>query len=150
MRWVGFALRNFKEFPRAVQRDIGQALYAAQRGEAYPFNQSAEGGGLLSRVIVIHAVWPRVVIQPVEILGVRAIRLAVAVDRKSIQGPSHRQSLADTLGQMHRSKVILVVIGSAGVVRGRDTGCPVPPARIRVCPLGHTALISGVCRQIVC
>ncbi len=44
MRWVGFALRNFKEFPRAVQRDIGQALYAAQRGEAYPFNQSAEGG----------------------------------------------------------------------------------------------------------
>ena len=101
-------------------------------------------------MIVIHAVWPRVVVQPVEILGVRAIRLAVAVDRKSIQGPSHRQSLADTLGQMHRSKVIMVVIGSARVVRGRDTGCPVPPARIRACPLGHTALISGVCRQIVC
>jgi len=36
VRWVGSALRDLKEFPKAVQRDIGQALYAAQCGETYP------------------------------------------------------------------------------------------------------------------
>ena len=36
VRWVGSALRDLKGFPRAVQRDIGQALCAAQCGETYP------------------------------------------------------------------------------------------------------------------
>ena len=43
LRWVGSALRELKEFPRAVQRDIGQALYAAQCGETYPLIKALKG-----------------------------------------------------------------------------------------------------------
>ena len=43
VHWVGSALRDLKEFPRAVQRDIGQALYAAQCGEAYPSIKALKG-----------------------------------------------------------------------------------------------------------
>ena len=42
-RWVGSALRDLKEFPRAVRRDIGQALYAAQCGESYPSIKALKG-----------------------------------------------------------------------------------------------------------
>ena len=28
--------------------------------------------------------------------------------------------------------------------RGRDAGCPAPPAQIRTCPLRHTAPTSGI------
>ena len=42
-----------KGFPRAVQRDIGQALYAAQRGETYPAVKALKGfGGALVLEIV--------------------------------------------------------------------------------------------------
>ncbi|MDE0167225.1 MAG: hypothetical protein OXL36_19180 [Bryobacterales bacterium] len=41
--WLGSALRDLKEFPRAVQRDIGQALYAAQCGETYPSIKALKG-----------------------------------------------------------------------------------------------------------
>ena len=34
-----------KTFPRDVQRDIGQALYAAQRGEEYPSVKALKGFG---------------------------------------------------------------------------------------------------------
>ena len=43
VRWVGSALRDLKGFPRAVQRDIGQALYAAQCGETYPSIKALKG-----------------------------------------------------------------------------------------------------------
>ena len=43
VRWVGSALRDLKEFPRAVQRDIGQALYATQCGQAYPSIKALKG-----------------------------------------------------------------------------------------------------------
>ena len=43
VRWVGSARRDLKTFPRTVQRDIGQALYAAQCGETYPSAKSLKG-----------------------------------------------------------------------------------------------------------
>lgn len=43
VRWVGSALRDLKEFPREVQRDVGQALFAAQRGEVYPSVKPLKG-----------------------------------------------------------------------------------------------------------
>ena len=43
VRWVGSARRDLREFPRAVQRDNGQALYAAQCGEAYPSVKALKG-----------------------------------------------------------------------------------------------------------
>src|SRR5262249_46776476 len=36
VRWIGSSRRDLRAFPKAVRRDIGQALYAAQRGEEYP------------------------------------------------------------------------------------------------------------------
>lgn len=33
VRWVGTSLRDLRSFPLAVRRDIGQALFTAQKGE---------------------------------------------------------------------------------------------------------------------
>lgn len=36
VRWMGSSRKDLKTFPKPVQRDVGQAIYAAQRGEEYP------------------------------------------------------------------------------------------------------------------
>lgn len=41
--WVGSSLRELKTFPKGVLRQIGQALYAAQRGEEYPSVKALKG-----------------------------------------------------------------------------------------------------------
>ena len=43
--WVGSSKKDLKSFPKAVQRDIGQALYAAQCGETYPSVKPLKGFG---------------------------------------------------------------------------------------------------------
>ncbi len=45
VRWVGSALRDLRGFPAPVRRDVGQALYAAQRGEEYPTVKALQGFG---------------------------------------------------------------------------------------------------------
>src|SRR5438552_13728120 len=45
VRWVGSSRRDLKAFPKAVRRDIGQALYAAQLGEEYPSVKALKGFG---------------------------------------------------------------------------------------------------------
>jgi phage-related protein len=45
VRWVGSSKRDLKAFPRAVQRHVGQALYAAQCGEEYPTVKALRGFG---------------------------------------------------------------------------------------------------------
>jgi phage-related protein len=45
VRWVGSARRDLKAFPKAVQRHVGQALYAAQCGEEYPAVKALKGFG---------------------------------------------------------------------------------------------------------
>ena len=45
VRWVGSARRDLKEFPKLVQRHIGQALYAAQCGEEYLSVKALKGFG---------------------------------------------------------------------------------------------------------
>ena len=45
VHWVGSSRRDLKIFPRDVQRNIGQALYAAQRGEEYPSVKALKGFG---------------------------------------------------------------------------------------------------------
>jgi phage-related protein len=45
VEWVGSSRRDLKRFPREVQRDIGQALFAAQCGEEYPTVKSLRGFG---------------------------------------------------------------------------------------------------------
>ena len=45
VRWVGSARRDLKAFSTAVQRHVGQALYAAQCGEEYPTVKALKGFG---------------------------------------------------------------------------------------------------------
>lgn len=45
VRWVGSSRRDLKGFAPAVRRHIGQALYAAQRGEEYPTVKALKGFG---------------------------------------------------------------------------------------------------------
>lgn len=43
--WVGSSQRDLKGFPKQVRRDIGKALYAAQRGETDPAAKPLKGFG---------------------------------------------------------------------------------------------------------
>jgi len=43
LRWVGPSRSDVKAFPRAVRSEIGQALYAAQRGETDPAAKPLKG-----------------------------------------------------------------------------------------------------------
>jgi len=45
VEWVGSSRRDLKAFPRAVQRDVGQALFAAQCGGEYPSVKALKGFG---------------------------------------------------------------------------------------------------------
>ena len=45
IRWVGASRRDLKSFPRDVQREVGQALYAAQCGTEYPSVKALKGFG---------------------------------------------------------------------------------------------------------
>jgi phage-related protein len=45
VRWVGSSLKDLRTFPKPVQRDIGQVLYAAQGGEEYPSVKALTGFG---------------------------------------------------------------------------------------------------------
>jgi phage-related protein len=45
LRWVGSSRSDVKSFPRPVRSAIGQALYAAQRGETDPAAKALKGFG---------------------------------------------------------------------------------------------------------
>ena len=54
--WIGSSRRDLRSFPRAVRRDIGQALYAAQQGETDPSAKPLRGfgGGSVIEAIAEH------------------------------------------------------------------------------------------------
>jgi len=54
--WMGSSRRDLRAFPRQVRRDIGQALYAAQRGEIDPSAKPLKGfgGGTVVEIIADH------------------------------------------------------------------------------------------------
>jgi phage-related protein len=43
--WVGSSRADLKRFPPPVRRDVGQAIYAAQRGETDPAAKPMKGFG---------------------------------------------------------------------------------------------------------
>ena len=45
VEWVGSSRKDLRAFPRSVQREIGQALFAAQCGEEYPSVKALKGFG---------------------------------------------------------------------------------------------------------
>ena len=56
VRWVGAARKDLKAFPKAVQRHMGQALYAAQCGEEYPTVKALKsfGGRSVLEIVADH------------------------------------------------------------------------------------------------
>ncbi len=54
--WIGSSRRDLRAFPRAVRRDIGQALYTAQQGETDPSAKPLRGfgGGSVLEVVSRH------------------------------------------------------------------------------------------------
>ena len=53
LRWVGPSRSDIKSFPRPVRSEIGQALYAAQRGEADPAAKTMKGFGGRSVIEIV-------------------------------------------------------------------------------------------------
>ncbi len=45
VRWVGSSLSELRSFPEEVRRQIGQALYSAQKGETDPAAKPLKGFG---------------------------------------------------------------------------------------------------------
>ena len=43
VRWAGSSRRDVKSFPQPVRLEIGHALYAAQKGETDPAQNSSRG-----------------------------------------------------------------------------------------------------------
>ena len=43
--WIGSSRRDLRSFPRAVRRDLGQSLYAAQQGQTDPSAKPLRGFG---------------------------------------------------------------------------------------------------------
>jgi len=55
VRWIGSSRRDLKAFPKSVQREVGQALYAAQLGEEYPSAKPLKGFGGRSVLEIVAA-----------------------------------------------------------------------------------------------
>ncbi len=53
LAWIGSSRRDVRTFPRAVRRDIGYALYAAQEGEIDPSAKPLSGFGGASVLEII-------------------------------------------------------------------------------------------------
>src|ERR1700685_2526974 len=53
VRWVGSSLEDLRSFPEEVRRQIGQALYAAQKGETDPATKPLKGFGGASVMEII-------------------------------------------------------------------------------------------------
>jgi len=51
--WMGSCRANLQEFPAQVRRDIGHALYAAQKGETDPSAKPLKGFGSASVMEII-------------------------------------------------------------------------------------------------
>jgi phage-related protein len=57
VRWIGSSRRDVRSFPQRVRLDIGQALFAAQSGEADPAAKPLKGfgGHSVMEIVASHA-----------------------------------------------------------------------------------------------
>lgn len=83
---MGSSRTDLKTFPRPVQRHIGQALYAAQRGEQYPSAKALKGFGGRT-VLEIVAPWDGDTYRAVYTVRFRdAVYVLHAFQKKSRKG----------------------------------------------------------------
>jgi phage-related protein len=98
VRWVGSARRDLKLFPKAVQRHVGQALFAAQRGEEYPSVKALQGFGGRSvlEIVVDHATDTWRVVYTVRFRDVLYVLHAFQKkSKKGIATPAKEQALIE-------------------------------------------------------
>jgi len=55
--WIGSSRRDLRSFPRAIRRDLGQALYTAQQGQTDPSAKPLRGfgGGSVLEIVASQA-----------------------------------------------------------------------------------------------
>ena len=87
VRWVGTSLRDLRDFPQAVRRDIGQALFAAQQGRADPSAKPLKGFGGAGVLEVISdfdgETFRAVYTGQVQRRGLCAARLSEEIEKRS-------------------------------------------------------------------
>ena len=96
---MGSSRRDLKAFPRPVRRDVGQALYGAQRGEEYPSVKALKGFGGRS-VLEIVAPYQTDTYRAVYTVRVHgAIYVMHAFQKKSTHGIATSRQDIDLIGQ---------------------------------------------------
>jgi len=94
---VGSARKDLKAFPQAVRRDIGQALYAAQRGVTYASVKALKGFGGAS-VLEIVAPYSSDTYRAVYTVQFRhAIYVLHAFQKKAKRGAETPQRVMDLI-----------------------------------------------------
>jgi phage-related protein len=56
VRWIGSSLKDLKTFPKNIQREMGQALFAAQLGKEDPATKALQGFGGRSVLEIVASV----------------------------------------------------------------------------------------------
>ena len=107
VKWIGSSRRDIRRFPRAVRRDIGVALYAAQRGETDPAAKPLKGfgGSTVLEIIADHKgdTWRAVytVRYPEAIYVLHAFqkksKKGIATSKKDLDLIQHRLAEADRM-----------------------------------------------------
>ncbi|HEY7447254.1 MAG TPA: type II toxin-antitoxin system RelE/ParE family toxin [Vicinamibacterales bacterium] len=109
--WVGSSRDELASFPKPVRRDMGQALYAAQRGETDPAAKPLKGfgGARVMEIVDRHDTTTYRAVYAVQFA--EAIYVLHAFQKKSTKGiatPKHeidliRRRLADA-ERLHRER----------------------------------------------
>jgi len=109
--WIGSSRRDLRSFPRAVRRDLGQALYAAQQGQTDPSAKALRGfgGGSVLEIVASQAggTWRAVytVRYPEAIYVLHAFqkksKRGIATPKKDMDLIRHRLADAE---QIHRER----------------------------------------------
>jgi phage-related protein len=97
VEWVGSSRRDLRAFPRDVQRDVGQALFAAQCGEEYPSVKALKGfgGRAVLEIVAPYATDAYRAIYTVRFAGV--IYVLHAFQKKSTKGIATPQREIDLI-----------------------------------------------------
>jgi len=97
VRWVGSSRRDLRSFPQAVRREIGQALYAAQRDKVFKSSKPLTGFGGAS-VLEIVAPFDTDTYRAVYTVQFRsAIYVLHAFKKKSTKGKKTPKKETDVL-----------------------------------------------------
>jgi phage-related protein len=90
VRWIGSSRRDLKTFPKTIQREIGQALYAAQLGDEYPSVKALQGFGGRSVLEIATLDETGMYRSAYTVRFEEAIHVLHAFQKKSKKGIAHR------------------------------------------------------------